>query len=107
MKNQTYVTNDTYADVADAVPTVSYGQLMPAVRRDTSTRALKALEAEHNFNLAVERSRAELAFNAMNLTAQLASVEQALSENCPSAEPCLKALVKAFAYAQATKIISY
>ena len=107
MKNQTYVTNDTYADVVDVVPAANYDQLMPAVRRDTSPRALKALEAEYNYNLALENSRAQLAFAAMNLTAQLSSVEQALAENCPSAEPRLKAIVDAFAYAQRLKIVRY
>ena len=95
------------AEEANLVPTLSYDQLMPAIRHDTSSRALKALSAEQEYNLTVERNRAELTFNALNLTAQLSAVEQALIENCPAAQPRLKGIVDAFAYSQAVKIVKY
>ena len=94
-------------DDANLSPTLSYDNLMPSIRHDTSSRALKALAAEQEYNLSVERNRAVLTYNALNLTAQLSAVEVALSENCPAAQSRLRAIVDSFAYAQATKIVRY
>jgi len=92
---------------AALLPSLSYDQLMPAVRRDSGSRALKLLASEQEYHLAVERNRAELTYNALNLTAQLSAVEQALIENCPAAQPRLKGIVDAFSYSQAVKIVKY
>ena len=95
------------SEKAAIIPSLSYDQLMPAVRRDSGSRALKSLGAEQEYHLAVERNRAELTYNALNLTAQLSAVEQALIENCPAAQPRLKGIVDAFSYSQAVKIVKY
>ncbi len=85
-------------------PNLNYDQLMPATRNDTSPRALKALSAEHEYHLSVERNRAELTYNALNLTAQLSAVEASLSETVPNAQPRLKAIVDTFTWASAVRL---
>ena len=111
MKYQNRTTNpEAYAyetEETALVPSLSYDLLMPAERRDFSPKALQTLSSEHDYTMAVERSRAELAYNAINLTAQLSHVEASLTEHCPTAGPRLKAIVDSFAYSEAVKIARY
>lgn len=91
-------------DEVSLVPNMSYQDLMPAMRTDTSPKALKALESEQEYHLAVERNRAQLTYNALNLTAQLSAVEASLAETVPGAAPRLRAIVDTFTWASAVRV---
>ena len=111
MKYQNHTINpEAYAYETEAtalVPCLSYDQLMPSERPDFSPKALQTLSAEQEYHMAVEQSRALLAYQALNLTTQLSAVETALAETCPAAQPRLDAIVKCFTVAQEMRILKF